>query len=371
MRDDVLDRLQRGEDVLRKTGLREETSAVPGSFADRSVTVDVILQLTKLKYLRAAAAGEYYATLEFWTGDTLSRIGSSGSDTEFGAKRFVYLQNETHALIFTVILEEDPLPLLQRLLGRPTTGTWRLYCKGRRFHAHGDEDWHVIAFEPRQQPGRPFPDDFQPLLAIGWNTLLDRISTYDHAATLIDPKEIRRLLALPVVEPYDDFWGDSCGFWYGQLFCAFRQEGALYDTEPQPALLRISREYTHADGRDLIEGYFFTLRQQADGTECVFITYKDDEGSDAAHLLISFEGGRHLERARRIFNAARRNLDQANCELLEYGIPPNCKDDFAITHWRKQGFISRPGPSEFDEEFAPGAEEAVQPASGLRSRAVE
>ncbi len=352
MRDVVLDRLKSDQTVLLKEGVTDEPTVTPSLFEDRNITIDNILKIADPKRMPADLEGGSAPRLEFWTGDTLCRATAVGREDEFGAQRLVYLQDDTHALLFTVVLDEDPRSLWQKFSGKPATGAWRMSFKGRRFHTDGDEDWHVFETEPRIEGGRAFPEEFHPLLATGWNALLDGISTYDHAETLVDPNEIRRFLALPVVEPYDDFYGDTCGFWYGKLFCSFRQDGALFDDKPQPALLCVNRKYTHVDGRDLVEMYFFSIRRQFDGTESVFITYKDDQDRDAEQRPLSFLGGPHLELARRAFNAARRNLDAANRELIESGIPPDWEDGFAVKHWRKKGLIRRPAPSAPDRKFA-------------------
>lgn len=378
MRDAVLDRLKEGKTVLRKAGLAPEITAVPTLFVDRNVTIDNILQAASPKRMSDDLEGRTAPRLEFWFDNTLCRTSAIGDENELGAQRFVYLQDETHALFFKVELREESHSWWQKISGKQRTGSWHMGAQGRGFHPDGDEEWQELDTGLQADGNRSIPQVFHPLLATGWNALLNGIATYDYASTLVRADEIRRLLSLPVVEPYDDFYGDSCGFWHGQLFCAFRQEGALYDDKPQAALLRVDREYTHADGRCLVEMYFFSIRRHFDGTEGVFITYIEDQDCDAEQLPLSFLGGRRLELARRAFNTARRNLESANCELVENAIPPNWEDDFAVTYWRKKGLILGPAPVRVDKKFTfiestplPVADRAMSPAIGALYRRLQ
>jgi hypothetical protein len=339
MRGEILRRLKAGQPVLRKEGLEEKVPTVPSIFDDRNVTIDNILKIADPGRMPADLEGRSAPRFEFWADDTLCRATAFGKEDEFDARRLIYLQDTSHALLFTVSLEEEPRSFWQKIWRRPPAGVWRMGFKGRRFHEEGDEEWLVIEPEPHAEGLRAFPEEFHPLLAKGWNTLLDAVSIYDHARTLINPDEVRRLLSLAVVEPYDNFYDERFGFWAGHVCCGFRQDGALWEGKAQPALLRVAREYTHTDGRDLIELYFFEIRRHFDGTECVFISYKDDEDSEEPRVPISFLGGRHLELARRAFNTARRNLDKADRDLLERGMPPDMDDAFAIKDWRKKGYI--------------------------------
>jgi hypothetical protein len=105
-------------------------------------------------------------------------------------------------------------------------------------------------------------------------------------------------------------------------------------------LLRVSRERYEPDDREREEAYFFEVLRHVDGSECVFITYKSDLNGEEEQVPISFLGGVHLERAQRAFRLARRNLEVVNRLLVEDGIPPDRRDDFAIRHWREKGYIT-------------------------------
>ncbi|NTE87494.1 hypothetical protein [Agrobacterium rubi] len=340
-RQQVLDQFRSGKSVLRIAGPVQQPVEVAPLFNDRNVTIENILKVADPRRMSADLEGRGAPRLEFWTGDTVCRATAMGPEDELNAQRIIYLQDDNHAMVFTIILEENPRSFWQKLFRKPSTGTWRMSFKGRRFHDDVDGDWEVFEPEPVFEATRAFPERYYSLLATGWNALLDGISNYDQASILIAPDEVRRLLALPVVEPYDNFYGDTAGFCVGQVHCAFRQEGASYEHKPQPAMLRVDREYVHPDGRDLIESYFFAIYLQFDGKERVFISYKHDQDSEDGRLPLSFLGGHHLDLAVMAFNVARRRLDEANRQLLEHSIPPDWYDGFAIRHWKEKGVIKK------------------------------
>ena len=311
-REAMLDKLRVGQSVIRMEGLDDAPPAIPSLFADRRLTNENIIKIVDPCRMIFDPDSPKTSNFGFWAGD----IWCYASLKESGA-RSIYFENATHKAF--VLMNEEGVTTL----GKPIQA----------------EEWMDIS-----TMRAPNDSGYIQLLAAGIHAVLDGVSIFEYARTLIDPQEIRRLLALPIAEPFDDYYSDErSGCWLGAVHCAYRQEGALYKDAPQLPLLRVAREYTDTDGNECIEEYFFTVQRHIDGSECVVIAYKSDQ-DNGKRLPISYLGGRHLQLAPIVFRVARRHIEMANKDLVEDGEPPYPLDDddhgFALEHWRAKGYLA-------------------------------
>ncbi|WP_322925408.1 hypothetical protein [Paenibacillus campi] len=268
---------------------------------------------------------------EFWLNDVFIRAVAYGQEGEEGCFQGVYIQDDDrHALLLRSEPVEQSRDILPGLLSGDSAYLWQVSCKFRYLEGN-DTEWHTLK--------RTAPPVFHKLYQTGWQGLLQAVSNYEYARTLIAPQTIRELLALPLVEPYDNFYDDERhGLWLGDLFIAFRQQGTLFQGEPQMPLIRVGREYEDEHGDTLHEHYFYSIVLHADGTESVLIAYKADENNDA-RIPVSYTGAVQLHYALPLFRKAVQALHQYNSQLLT-GDAPAYADEFALAHWREQGHLS-------------------------------
>ncbi|PKH26723.1 hypothetical protein CIG19_02710 [Enterobacterales bacterium CwR94] len=350
----IRERLNQGLPVMCAEALAAESLYFTPEPDHSWVTIDTLLRIAQPHRFSDELEERSAPRFEFWAEDTLCRVTLSGEEDELHALRIVYLQNDTHAMLITIELN-DGRSLLDKILRQPLISEWRMHFQVRRFHETRDEKWKKLTLQKITPGQHAFPVEYHRLIATGWHALLSGIATFDHANTLVMPEEIVELLALPIVQPYNDFYDeDKCGFWSGEMHCAFRQAGTLFEGRPQSAVLRVSREYTHCDGRELFEMFYFKINRDIEGKESVFISYKEDQESDAEQIPLSFLGGRLLTQARRALNIARKNLLEANRQLVEDGIPPDWADKFAIAHWRETGVMARISSVRYKQHVFPG-----------------
>src|SRR5690606_29131512 len=183
------------------------------------------------------------------------------------------------------------------------------------------------------------PERYTKLLQSGWKATLQAVSNREYAWNLITPQELREVLALPLVEPYNDYYDDKNGFWAnGNRYCAFRQEGAMYDAKPMPALLKIAWGYQDNDGKQRIAAFTYEIRRNLDGSESVLMAYQADEDDNGSWENISYTDPSKAREACWEFRAVTRRLRQLNTELLS-GEPPYDAPDFAWEYWQKKGYV--------------------------------
>lgn len=341
----VLERLKRGQSILQQDTWKNGAVPPVELASDRSISIENIHRLCDPRRMPADAGDRVTSQFEFWIEDTCCRAAASGISAIMYAQRFVYLQNPSHGLLLTASLEELPRSFKERLMGKPVTGQWRMNYQGRRFSADGDEDWHAIPQKPRASASDTFPEEFHELLALGWNSLFDGIANYDHVNKHCCLEDLYRILDLVLVKPYDDWYDDERnGLWLGEFYVSFRQDGVVKDGEVKPALLCVGRtirtEYIEDldEVRNINERYLFSVINHADGSKGMIIQHDDDDSDDEAPLVtLNFSGGRNLEMARRIFKRICRDLEKANADLMENGIPPNYDDIFALEYWQENG----------------------------------
>lgn len=177
------------------------------------------------------------------------------------------------------------------------------------------------------------------LLPTYWQSLLRELSLLWNTGQYVSAERIQQLLALPLVEPYDDYEDDDrCGLWLGNWYFGFQQENGESEGEPLEALLEIGREYvdTSAEDEDTrTERFFYTVRARLDGRPYVEIQYEQHEEAELED--ISHTNAALVRRALRVLNLAEQELLNANQRLLA-GEPVG-DDKFALRYWRKKGYL--------------------------------
>lgn len=169
------------------------------------------------------------------------------------------------------------------------------------------------------------PTEIHELLQRDWDAA---VASRQRDQGDLDPAVLRDLLALPLAEPYDDFYdGDRHGLWLGSLICSFRQ------AENRPGDTPMLRVSSSEDDTDL---FFFEILKLANRTDSVTVKHMDDlDEGEYTHPWLT--GGDALERALRMFAVAKRNIERANKALLR---GERVSDDgFALKHWRRKGYL--------------------------------
>ena len=329
-REDVLRLLRSGKSVIKPEGLEVRPPNIPFIFPNRELSIENIFRLSDLSLISLEQGERNLGCYDFRKGATAFRVSQYVQKGARNPWRKVYVEHEPDiAIVLSVDLQREKRSFWQILTGKRAETHWELT---QRMRLPGDRkrDWRVM--------DEAAPTEIKSIRDAAWTTLLEAASTFDYARKLISPSDVRSMLALPVAEPYDNFYTDHNGFWARDLFVAFRQDGFISDGEREDGLIRVSKEARAANGETVTEHFFFILQRQADGSECVVIEYMPDQEREGERFALSYLGGRKLDVAHRIFRLARRKLLMANNELLE-GEPPDEDDEFALAHWRKKGYL--------------------------------
>lgn len=267
---------------------------------------------------------------EFWTDDVFVRAVAYGDEGMEGCFQSVYIQDRGQQ---AVLLRSEPVEqqrdILPGLLSGNSAYLWQVSRKFR-YLGGADTEWHTL--------NHGAPSAFHRLAEQGWATLLQSVSNYEFARKLIQPEQVKELLSLPLAEPYDDFYDEQRhGLWLGPLFIAFRQSGALFNGEPQTPLLRIGRQYVDACGTTRHENYFYSVCNQADGSQSVQIGYKADE-DQGRRLSLNYTAEPVLHYAVPLFQRAMQALRRHNDRLLA-GELPEYAEEFAVEYWQEHGVL--------------------------------
>ncbi|WDM79531.1 hypothetical protein ACCQ13_01945 [Xanthomonas sp. NCPPB 1638] len=331
IRTEVVRLLIDGNSVLN-TDVLDPTLAIPFIFQNRDITPRNLLQLANHSRMPALVGEQAHPHFKFRDRGLFLRALSGGQSIESdGAMRAAYFESPDYAVCLTANAERQPAPLLGRLTGKPAQQAWSMKCEFREMTE--DAPWHLITADT--------PEAARALAFHGWNRMLRAVCTEDYARNAVTPQMLRDVLALSVVQPYDDYYSDErCGVWADTCFCAFRQDGALWHGKPKPAMLRVTRTPAGPDGHERRERYFYEIQTNVDGSESVCIELDaEPDNDDAALLMLNFIGGERLDKAVRVFHLAKRELEQVDWRLQEYGFVPDADDEFALDHWRALGLI--------------------------------
>lgn len=317
----ILERVRANRPVFHAGHLAPAPAPViPLAFPDTSIAPANIQRLASPAWLPAPAPDQVTSHYEFWHGDIFCRVLAFGPAAQENAFRIVYFQGDDYAVRLRI----------DRARTNEGAPAWMF---GAHARPNGDDE---LPWEPC---GPDAPEVVRAFLGTAWLILLGGMSTFEHARQLIRADDVHALLALPVTAPYDDFYDDDrTGFWGGPLFFSFRREGELYDGKPQPAMLRLIREYAaDGSGEERREVFLYTVQRQLDGSECVVIGYRptEDDSTVPFSYVASSEA---LQRAVRIFERGKRLLLRYNARLLA-GDAPYAAESFAYKYWREQGYL--------------------------------
>ncbi|WP_339190957.1 hypothetical protein MKX33_13360 [Paenibacillus sp. FSL R5-0490] len=336
-REEMLKRLQQGQPVINRKYIHADESEpdVPDWFEDHRITAENIERLTHPSLLPVREEDELLNSYEFWLDEQFCRVSVYGDEHTEGYFRSLYFQDDHNcALLLKMEPSDQGSNSPDKHIVQPGEPVWMI-SGAYRYLNNEKSEWNVFSENS--------PADIQQLSEQGWSTLLQSVSNYQYARSLISHQLIHDLLALPVVEPYDDYYDDDRhGLWIGELYYAFRQAGQMSDGFPQPAMLRIGREYVDAQGETQVEKYYYTLHQHADGSESVLIEYSaqkdEDEEEEPLLLELHYIGGSQLLHAVQLLEHGRKVLIQANEDLLN-GELPYAAETFAKRFWKSKGYL--------------------------------
>lgn len=320
-RDEILVAVRAGQDVIRFPKLSEFVGSTQDLFADRGITPENIQRVAAADILAAGGDHNAIGSLEFWSNDLFLRLMLL-PDGKNAPERKLYFQLDERIGVLVGLFNRPPTFLgrlaaaMKSLAGRPCDQhllkLWRDVEK--------DGSWAYLDTSA--------PAEIHDLLQHGWDAALQSVAARRRVRAELDPGILRGLLALPLTEPYDDFYDDDRnGLWVGSLYCSFRQAEARPDDTP---MLRVTAS---EDDTDLM---FFEIVQMADGSESVTIKHMEDLDEEE-YTYPWLTGGNVCERGFRMFAAAKRNIERANKALLRGERVAD--DGFAIKHWRKKGYL--------------------------------
>ncbi|MFI8619155.1 hypothetical protein ACIGHN_27015 [Acidovorax sp. NPDC077693] len=324
------------EDSVLSIDDLDPARSIPTIFRDREITPSNLLLLADHSRMTADPNADGYPQFMFRDRGLFLRAFSNGkSIQDDGAMRSTYFESPDYAVCLTVRGELQKPSMLERLRGEPAQQAWSMTCEFREMVE--DATWHVITSD--------IPEAARNLAFNGWTLMLNAVASQAYVRTVVTPIMLREVLALPVVQPYNDFYSDErCGLWAETCFCAFRQDGALRHGKPQSAMLRVTHTTPKPDGNQRRERYFYEIQRHFDGSESVCIELDAEPDNDAAALLkLNFNDGDRLDTAIRIFHLAKRELEHVDQRLQFYGFVPDCDDHFALDHWRALGLIPANG----------------------------
>ncbi len=333
-REKMLEYFEAGTSVIQRNGVEEAAKLpeIPVIFAGDAISTANLQRLTLPSLMPETPLTEHVYTYECWLGDLFFR---AVVEYDPASKQPVYhavrlQESESHAILIETAIQPPKVGLLGKLTGKHSAVNWNLSMR--------TQDMAAASGWAPYQSGRS-PVRFTELLQYGWKATLQAVSNREYARNLITPQELREVLALPLVEPYNDYYDDKNGFWAnGNRYCAFRQEGAMYDAKPMPALLKIAWGYQDNDGKQRIAAFTYEIRRNLDGSESVLMAYQADEDDNGSWENISYTDPSKAREACWEFRAVTRRLRQLNTELLS-GEPPYDAPDFAWEYWQKKGYV--------------------------------
>ncbi len=321
-RDEMLDALAEGKSVIVPAPLYEDDIAMSAMFGDQALNEANILLASSPKFLLPGGPDEWLGAVECRTDADLFRVVRCCANSRTPVGSLYFERQDSYAVLVETC--NSSLPLFDRLRLK-----WNEIRKDLTYpqlrvrwrHGSPNNSWrHLKANAPMEVHG---------LLDTGWSAVRRFASSRRCLSDAIAPADLKALLALAVVEPYDDFdSSDRDGLWLEDTLCRFRQPDAQHGV---PALLHVTVE---TDGS---HQFFYELALAADGTEFVEVRFHEDPNLETAPVQVAWIGRTQLERSIAIFRLAKRNLLRANERLLAG--ERISRDAFAITHWRKKGYL--------------------------------
>ncbi len=325
----MLDCFETGRPVLITDNLTtSEQESIPFLFADAKLSVENVQRLAESLLMPEQADEAGHAAYEFWAGTSFYRVfrlaGQNPPPPQYLA---VYLQKDQWAVMTEVKESEPGGNVLKKLFRQRSRPRVTLQCRWRRI-ADDETEWQAL--------DAGSPEEVHTHLQNGWNELLAAVSRFEYYRRCIQPEQIRAILSLPVVKPYDDFYDDDKGgFWCGSLYVGFRQPGVVRDGVKKTPCFVVAREI----GEDM-EIFQFDLTTTADGTEKVDILNQAENSWEyRAHALGFWEEAK-LKTALALFRKAEKRLLRLNQQLLA-GEAPYDAEPFAIDAWVDSGYLER------------------------------
>lgn len=321
LRDGILAALREGRRVLcaERDADAERIAAL---FPDPAISIDNIVRIVRPEWLYTSPEDPADSQVEFRDGDLFCRISLiPDGEKPVECKLYFQLGRQWAAMIGTF---NEPLTRAGRRAALPGKLIGRLTGRAR------PQTLGLIWRDVANQGGWLVMDDSAPaearaLAERGWQAALRYAAAQSQLHEAVTPAMIRELLALPLAEPYDDYYcDDRNGLWVGDTYCSFRQE-----SEEECPLLRVKAAGFH----------FYAAVRTADDGEKISLRYTPSLEADESGVSSDPDctGGRELQRALRAFHTARRNLLRANRALLAGARVAD--DDFAVGHWRAKGYL--------------------------------
>ncbi len=320
-RDEILAAVRAGQDVIPAPRPDESGSAVHDIFRVHNVNPDNIRLVAAADNLVAGGNDDALGSIEFWSADLFIRL-TLLPDNKNAPERKLYFQLDEKIAVLVGLFNRPPT-----FLGRVTATIKSLI--GRPREQHLIKLWRNVEEEGAwSYLDTSAPAEVADLLRRGWDAAMQSFVNRRRVRKDLNPGTLRELLALPLAEPYHDFYDDDRnGLWVGSLYCSFRQAEARPGDTP---MLRVTAS---EDDSELV---FFEIVKMADGSECVSIKHMDDlEEEEYTYPWLA--GGDALDTSLSMFGAAKRNLELANRALLRGERVAD--DGFAIKHWRKMGYF--------------------------------
>ncbi|GAA0374935.1 hypothetical protein [Bacillus horti] len=322
-REELMKLLYNGKQVVTESlleDLKNGGATIPFVFPNAEINIANLERLSLPSFMNVEPVDGLYE-YEYWQEDICTRVLLEVDQESNSNYKAVYLEKEGQYAVFLEARREET-----------NSTAWEPLMITCRNIAGEDTQWYYF--------DAGSPEHFHLLLKYGWGALLKGVSQYEYAKNLINPSELRELLKLPLVQPYDDYYDDEKnGFWLGQLYYAFREKGVDEDGNEEPELIKVAYSYIGEDGEEKLESFFYYISKKLDRSEVVEIEYRADE-DDEQFSILSYIHPALLKQAIRLFHAAKRTLTRQN-QVLMNGYPPYDADKFALKYWRKQGYLSK------------------------------
>ncbi|MGY0505093.1 hypothetical protein [Luteimonas sp. e5] len=327
-RDSLLRRLAQGRPILGVDLVPPPAAepAAPFLFGEGAFAAATLAPLSTLPFVPVEANEDGVRIAQFRADDTVVSVLCYGPQAESGEQDTILLQPEgARHWVFCSNPGRARRGLLGKLFGRtPPEAVFTVEYK-----PPGSEDW--ISFDD-SAPAQIVADARE---AFAW--ALHAISEYAHLRACLTPQDIEALLALPIAQPYDDWWDmDRNGFWLAEMHFSFRQDNARHDGKTWRPLLQLCVETTE----DVYDTYRWHLVDDEAGKREVELWYSPDNNNDDIEHIMVTRHLHHLRSARSRLLRGNDLLRRAQVRLQQGIVPPYLDEDdaFAIRAWHDMGY---------------------------------